>query len=329
MNRTPSVCIITPTKNRLNLLCEAIESVQQQSVDAWEHVIVDDGSDDGTTEEVVRRAATDPRIRYIRRTGDRSGANVCRNLGVNATSSEFVIFLDSDDLLSSHCLRQRIDVMERNRDLAFAVFPGKVFTETAGERGRLFSPVTLGSDLDRFLYLDFPWQTTGPIWRRSALNELGLFAEQLPSWQDLELHIRALIAGMKYLKFDTPDHHIRWQYEPTKTSILQFQSPDHLHSGLSIVRGLQTRLSNAGLITWYRRRALAGLIFLLAERWTWNANLSEALRTWIHAHRAGLTPVFLHCIGIVVLLVFRLRLLGPSYNERFIEKFKRAAGLRI
>ena len=60
----PRVAVITPTKNRLRLLCEAMDSVQQQDFDAWEHVIVDDGSDDGTAEEVLRRAALDPRIRY-------------------------------------------------------------------------------------------------------------------------------------------------------------------------------------------------------------------------------------------------------------------------
>src|ERR1700693_4373600 len=94
------VAVITPTKNRLKLLCEAIDSVQRQSFEAWEYIIVDDGSDDGTREEVARRAATDPRIRYVRRAGKRSGANVCRNIGVAESSGEFIVFLDSDDLLT-------------------------------------------------------------------------------------------------------------------------------------------------------------------------------------------------------------------------------------
>ena len=69
----PSVSIITPTKNRLKLLCEAMDSVQQQTFDQWEHIIVDDGSDDGTAEEVARRAAADARICYIRRAGETYG----------------------------------------------------------------------------------------------------------------------------------------------------------------------------------------------------------------------------------------------------------------
>src|SRR6202023_3149266 len=61
---------------------EARDSVQHQSFDAWEHIIVDDGSNDGTAEEVTMRALTDVRIRYVQRTGETSGANVCRNIGV-------------------------------------------------------------------------------------------------------------------------------------------------------------------------------------------------------------------------------------------------------
>ena len=54
---TPAVTVVTPTKNRLRLLCETMESVRAQGFDSWEHVIVDDGSDDGTADELARRAA--------------------------------------------------------------------------------------------------------------------------------------------------------------------------------------------------------------------------------------------------------------------------------
>src|ERR1019366_5506400 len=84
----PKVAIITPTKNRLALLCEAMESVHRQSFDDWEHIIVDDGSDDGTAEEVAKRTAVDPRIQFLRRNEGKGGANVCRNLGVARSRAE-------------------------------------------------------------------------------------------------------------------------------------------------------------------------------------------------------------------------------------------------
>jgi glycosyltransferase involved in cell wall biosynthesis len=323
------VAVITPTKNRLKLLCEAIDSVQRQSFDAWEHIIVDDGSDDGTCEEVTRRMAADSRIRYVRRVGERSGANVCRNIGIAESSGEFIVFLDSDDLLEPHCLSQRIEALERNRDLDFAVFPGFVFTKTIGDRNHLFSPTTLGSDLDRFLLLDHPWEITGPVWRRATLEKLGLFSEQLPSWQDVDLHVRALVAGARYLKFDMPDHHIRWQHDPSKTSALQFQSPEHLERGMMTVHSFHRLLSQAGLVSWYRRRILGGLIFLLAERWTRNRRLLKGMLLWFSAYRNGFASFPLYCMGICVLITYSLRVLVPAYNERLLERFRAAVGFPV
>src|ERR1700739_276472 len=108
----PVISVITPTKNRLKLLRETMDSVAAQSFKTWEHIIVDDGSDDGTCEEVTRRMIADSRIRYVRRTGEKSGANVCRNLGIRVSSGEFIVFLDSDDLLAPDCLGRRGEAIQ-------------------------------------------------------------------------------------------------------------------------------------------------------------------------------------------------------------------------
>ncbi len=129
---TPVVTIVTPTKNRLALLRETLNSVAAQTLQSWEHVIVDDGSDDGIAQEVLRRNAADQRVRYLPRTGQRSGANVCRNRGIWAASADLIVFLNSDDLLRPGCLERRVEIMQRNLDLDFAVFPSGVFIEKVG-----------------------------------------------------------------------------------------------------------------------------------------------------------------------------------------------------
>ena len=60
--------------------------------------IVDDGSNDGTAGEVGRRAS-DARVRYVQRMGDKAGANVCRNLGIRESRADLIVFDDSDDML--------------------------------------------------------------------------------------------------------------------------------------------------------------------------------------------------------------------------------------
>jgi glycosyltransferase involved in cell wall biosynthesis len=324
----PIISVITPTKNRLKLLKETMDSVLAQTFEAWEHLIIDDGSDDGTTEEVTKRAVADSRIRYIRRNGECPGANVCRNLGVHLSNSELIVFLDSDDLLAPHCLKQRTDVLLRNTDLDFAVFPGFVFKDIIGDDSRLFSPMTLGSDLDRFLYLDHPWEITGPIWRRTALERIGLFVEYLPSWQDVELHVRALTAGARYVKCSLPDHYIRWQSEPTKVSVLQFTAPIHLDKGLEIVGIFHSELSKTGLLNWYRRRALGGLIFLLAERWVKNESLVKALRVWSSAFHSGFAPLLVYIVGGGLLILRKMQIFDDQHSQRLLERFRLAVGFR-
>jgi glycosyltransferase involved in cell wall biosynthesis len=322
MSETPLISVITPTKNRVKLLCEAMESVQRQSFDAWEHLVVDDGSDDGTAEEVARRAVTDPRIRYIRRTGEKSGANVCRNIGVKEGHAEFIVFLDSDDLLAPGCLARRVELMQRNLDLDLATFQTAVFKETPGDLRREWDPELLGDDLLRFLFFECPWIITGPVWRRASLVRLGLFDESLPSWQDIDLHVRAITAGFHYLRFPEVDHHVRWQFEPTKVSVEQRRSPRHLEATSTILEKFECHVRAGPGMTWVRQRALCGLYFFVAEQWVAIGKLSFALRSWKRIRERGLGSRVLHVSGVVLLIMLSLGLPERSLCDRIVGRWK-------
>jgi glycosyltransferase involved in cell wall biosynthesis len=322
MSDEPSISVVTPTKNRLKLLCEAMDSVQRQSFNAWEHLIVDDGSDDGTAEEVAGRAATDPRIRYIRRTGEKSGANVCRNIGIKESRAEFIVFLDSDDLLAPSCLVRRVELMQRNLDLDFATFQTAVFEYNPGDLGRQLDPELLGDDLLRFLFFECPWIITGPVWRRTSLLRLGLFDESLLSWQDIDLHIRAVTAGLRYLRFPDVDHHVRWQFEPAKVSIEQRRSPRHLEAAIGILEKFEHLVREGPGMNWVRQRALCSLYFFVAQHWAAAGSLSVALRSWRQIRRRRLGSRVLHLSGAALLIMQAWG--GPSrrVGDRVANKWK-------
>lgn len=90
----PEVSVITPTYNRAAILPHAIRSVLYQDMPNFEHIIVDDGSDDDTP-AVVRLFASERRLRYLR-TPNR-GQPSALNLGLHAARGPLVAFLDSDD----------------------------------------------------------------------------------------------------------------------------------------------------------------------------------------------------------------------------------------
>jgi len=278
-----------------------MNSVQGQTFGEWEHLVVDDGSDDGTAQEVEQRSESDPRVRYIKRSGERSGANTCRNIGIDTSRADYLIFLDSDDLLEPHCLSRRVEVMSRNADLDFATFQTGVFKTTRGDLGRQLDDELLGDDLLRFLYFECPWQTSAPIWRRAALDRLGGFDEELLSWQDIDLHVRAITLGLRYLRFLDVDHHFRWQFEEDKTSVLQRRSPRHLGAALGVVEKFERLVRERPGMNWNRQRAICSLYFFIAQRWIETGDLRQGLRAWqrIGQHRLG--PRLLLASGALLL----------------------------
>jgi glycosyltransferase involved in cell wall biosynthesis len=318
----PAVSVITPTKNRAKLLCEAMDSVQCQKFVAWEHLVVDDGSDDGTRREVERRSKADARVRYIERMSDRSGANVCRNIGIRESHGEFIVFLDSDDLLAPDCLTRRVEVMRRNLDLDFATFQAAAFEHKPGDIGRKLNHGLLGDDLLQFLFFEYPWIVAGPVWRRASLLRLGLFDESLPSWQDIDLHIRAVAKGFRYLRYANVDHFIRWQFEATKVSIEQRRSPQHLEAAAEILEKVERVIREGPGMDWVRQRALCSPYFFVAEQWVAQGNLSAALRCWRQIRKRRLGPNVLYLTGAVLLVMQALGEPGSRVGDRIANKWK-------
>jgi hypothetical protein len=213
----PSVSIVIPVFNRADLIVENLDSLIRQTFPEWEALVVDDGSTDATCDVINRLAAADPRIRLIRRDRAPKGANTCRNIGLAAARADLVIFLDSDDLLAPGCLQQRTKVMRENPGLPFAIFQGTAFFHTPGDTDQIWNQPGPGSDLDHFLRGNSVWQTAGPIWSKTILQELGGFDEDLGCWQDVDLHIRALSRGLGFRKFLNlpPDYFYRRHFGDT------------------------------------------------------------------------------------------------------------------
>lgn len=319
MNEEPAISVVTPVKDRKGLLIETMKSVAAQSLLAWEHILVDDGSLDGAAEEAEERARIDPRVRLIRRVGDQGGANVCRNLGLRAARADLVVFLDSDDLLRPDCLEARTVAMERNLDLDFAVFPAGVFRQTLGDLNRPYHPMTPGDDILRFLSHECVWQTTGPVWRRGFLEKLGGFDEMLLSMQDLDLHVRAIAAGGRYLFFPNADHDIRWQDNPSRISMRHYHDIAYIRGAERMREKLSANLRTLGLTTWSRNRALLGLCFASSEMLVRRGNIGEAVRCWKRGCHAFDTPNLVEFEG--TLLLGLSALVGRS-SERVKLKWK-------
>lgn len=322
MTTPPAVTVVTPTRNRVALLAETMASVRRQTLADWEHIIVDDGDDPATAEAVRVAAAGDSRVRYLGRKGPVAGANFCRNLGIEQAAADLVVLLDDDDWLRPDCLARRVEIMRRNADLDFAVFRARIFDREVGDPGTLYHGQDPADDLLRFLSLECPWQTTGPIWRRAFLQRIGGFDESLISMQDLEMHVRALAARGRYSCFAEVDHDIRCTVDATRTSTRHFSDPAFLVRAEAVPAHLLRVTAQAGLLNWSRRRALLGLAHHVSESWARAGRLGDAMRNWRKACRVMDAPLHLALQGRAMLFIIAMSGKQNGLGARLFNRWK-------
>ena len=98
----PFFSIIIPVYNVKQYLGKCLKSVLSQSFGDFECILVDDGSKDGSSELCDELACQDTRIRVVHK--ENEGVAIARNTGICMARGDFLMFLDSDDTLSTGIL---------------------------------------------------------------------------------------------------------------------------------------------------------------------------------------------------------------------------------
>jgi teichuronic acid biosynthesis glycosyltransferase TuaG len=139
MNRERnSVSVITPALNAERFITETISSIQAQTHENWELLVVDDGSTDGTIDIVCDASRSDSRVRLLRSDGHR-GIAPARNLGLRNAAGRYVAFLDSDDLWDATKLERQLTFMNE-RESVFSFSAYRLITEGGQLLGRARAP---------------------------------------------------------------------------------------------------------------------------------------------------------------------------------------------
>ncbi len=193
-----SISVITPHYNDPTGLQQVYKCLLAQTQASWQWVIVDDFSDDNNQKKILdwHKQIKDDRVKLICN-AQKSNASVCRNIGAVAAIYNSLVFLDSDDTISSVFVANRLIQF---KDLA--VFQNYAIIDKHGDI-EIKKPVE-GGYLNCFLQAKFLWQTSCILWDRSFFNSIGQFHSQLPRLQDVELVIRALQKSTDYLVLDNP-----------------------------------------------------------------------------------------------------------------------------
>jgi glycosyltransferase involved in cell wall biosynthesis len=192
---TPTVSIVLPTFNRLQLLRAAVDSVFNQTFADWELIIADDGSE-GETAAYLETLAEPPRVTVLRlpHTGN---LGALRNTAWQAARGEYIAFLDSDDVWLPEKLAAQVASLERYpargwSHTAFAVIDesGVVLT---GAQARSW-PAAEGWILEGLIKMETIVAIPSVMVRRQLLEQVGGFDITLRVCEDYDLWLR--IAGL-------------------------------------------------------------------------------------------------------------------------------------
>ncbi len=207
------VSIIIPVYNRVGIISETLESVLAQTFQNWQCFVVDDGSTDGTLEKARKIVQGDTRFVFLHRNNSHAkGGSGARNMGWQCCATDWVLFLDSDDVLLPKALEARVALV-KDQAYDFLVMNSCAFKKYPGDHpllwNRLDASETCESLLVRFVNSDMPWNTNSVLWKKAFLSEIGGWDERLSAWQDWDLHTRALLHHPHFLMEDKVDSYFR------------------------------------------------------------------------------------------------------------------------
>jgi glycosyltransferase involved in cell wall biosynthesis len=177
---SPSISAIIPSYNYGHFVTEAVDSCLGQNYDgAIEVIVVDDGSKDDTRQRI---AAYGDKVRYVYQ--DNRGLSGARNTGIREAKSEWVAFLDADDVWhkDKSALMMRI-ALEHGFDVIGS--PGKHYMADVLDPN---PPVKTFDVLD-FL-VESPYSSSTTILKRACFAKAGNFDETLRSVEDRDMWLR-------------------------------------------------------------------------------------------------------------------------------------------
>lgn len=123
--QNPTVSIIIPCYNAGVHLAESIHSVRSQTYTDWELIIVDDGSTDPHTLEVINSLQCDPSLRIISQAN--AGPAAARNTAIQAAKGKYILPLDADDTIEPTYIEKGVALLEQNKNLGIVYCKAKKF----------------------------------------------------------------------------------------------------------------------------------------------------------------------------------------------------------
>jgi len=189
----PKVSVITTLYNYKDYIVDCIESFLKQSFKDSEMIIVDDCSKDNPSSNIKKYLSD--RVKYIK-LDKNMGYSYAKNVGIKASSSDLLVMLDADDMVTENGILLRYNKVQEGFD--FVHGPVLDFTIKSGEmrtkESRLW-PKWKKSKKNASCYKLIHAQSV--MLKKDIHKKIGLYDESLRSKSDREMWARILNHGFK------------------------------------------------------------------------------------------------------------------------------------
>jgi glycosyltransferase involved in cell wall biosynthesis len=202
------VSVIIPVFNGAATVAEAIDSALAQTFRDLEVIVVNDGSTDATPQILACYAA---RIKVINQSN--RGIAAGRNSGAQASSGEYLAFLDCDDTWRPQMVERAIAVLDRDPQCVLTFCNLAIVDSTGQALGApLVGPgLDHGPSLDEMLSRLWPIMPSAVVMRRSVLDEVGGFSEQFSSYGYEDVYTWLLVRERGDFRY-IPDQLGNWRF---------------------------------------------------------------------------------------------------------------------
>ncbi|HFR3342508.1 TPA: glycosyltransferase family 2 protein [Streptococcus suis] len=185
----PLISVVIPNYNRGHLLQEVLKSVISQTYSNWEIIVVDDFSTDDSLAVLKQLQEQIPQL-IVHQLAENSGANVCRNKGVELAKGELIAFLDSDDYFLPSKLEKQELIFRKYPEVGFVVTGfGSTAIHVPSEGLLYVGDTILQNNLGGFSTL---------MVKKSLFLQIGGLDNSLLSCQDWDLFLKLLEVSKGY-----------------------------------------------------------------------------------------------------------------------------------
>lgn len=169
------VSVIIPFKDRENLLIETLDSINRQTYKNLEVILVDDGSAK-SFEHLISQKLSGYKCKYLKNEASK-GPGYSRQKGFEQSSGDYVVYLDSDDILHPEMIEKCLAVMTEHPEYGMCYVASAEFNKT--EELKNTEPLKIRKRSNRLFFENLilemltnrrVWDTSACFWRKKTIN---------------------------------------------------------------------------------------------------------------------------------------------------------------